>query len=447
MKPQAPGSFLSGVFWNTGLMALFWPLGVAVSVVLGRWLGPAGKGEYTLATLVATLLFTLLNLGIPSSISYYLAGGRTPESSLVKTVTALAGILALLAAAIAFLVDRAGWCPSLFGVPRLSPAAWLIVLALPFQFAGCFLLFVVLAQGRRILFAAVPGIGQFAVAVLVAALVLLHKLTAFTAAGALVGSQVLTAAILLGYEQHRLRFLQSPLLAGESLLGLARYSALSHTGNVLHFLTQRVDVFMVSVLVDLRAVGLYSVAYGLAELLLLLPQRLGALYLPRIAAEPVPAEKGEEIRVSCSLVLMGSVAAAAVLALLAPVAIRLLYGPAFTPSVRPFLLLLPGACALAASSLLGAYLAGAGRVKVTCAVAGLSLGFNVLLNVVLIPRYGISGAAVSSSLAYATQALLLACVVARLTHSRPLAMLTSASPSVVAGILKRALGPTRLEVR
>src|ERR1051326_374839 len=98
MKIAKPNSsFLSAVFWNAGIMVVFWPLGVAVAVAVGRWLGPAGKGEYTLATLIGTLFLTVLNLGLPASISYYLSGRRLPEASLIKTAVVLAAILSGLA--------------------------------------------------------------------------------------------------------------------------------------------------------------------------------------------------------------------------------------------------------------------------------------------------------------------------------------------------------------
>ena len=131
--------------------------------------------------------------------------------------------------------------------------------------------------------------------------------------------------------------------------------------------------------------------------------------------------------------------AAVGVSLVAPSAIHLFYGPAFVPSIAPLMLLLPGVCALSSAHIHNAYLCGVGKAHTTAALSAVALGLNLLLNLILIPRYGISGAAAASSLTYGTQAFLLMSAVARLTRCTRLAMLTSVSPAVLLNFLKRAL--------
>jgi O-antigen/teichoic acid export membrane protein len=420
-------------------MAVGWPLSVLTAVLVARWLGPAGKGEYALAMLVGNLLLTLFCFGIPSSISYYLSSGRVPAGSMARTVIVAATLLWILCLALSVLLDRTGWCSFLFGVPRFSAAMWMAVFGLWFMFLGTFLQVVILALGRHVLYAALPAFGTLVVAVLSVLLIWLGVLTPALAVGVSMTSHLLNAAVMLVYTQIALDWWRASLLAPNLWKSLASYSLFHHAASIFQFLIQRVDVFMVSVMLDIRAVGLYSVAYGIAELLLLLPQRLGGLYHQRVAADRTPEGKADEVRVSSSLVFVGTALGAVALALAAPFGIRLLYGPAFAPAVTPFLLLLPGVCALATSCIQNAYLSGIGRPVTGAVVAAAGLAANVVLNLILIPRLGISGAAVASSLTYGAQALLLIATVARLTHARPLTMLTSAPPSLVAGILRRAL--------
>ncbi len=73
------------------------------------------------------------------------------------------------------------------------------------------------------------------------------------------------------------------------------------------------------------------------------------------------------------------------------------------------------------------------------AAAGAALAVNLSLNVFLIPRYGILGAAVTSSLTYGFQAIWLIGAASHLAKAKPIAMLTSASPRLLVGVLKRAL--------
>ncbi len=434
-------TFFSAVFWNTFVLAVGFPLGIAMAVLVGRWLGPEGKGEYTLATLVGSLLLTFLNLGIPASISYFVGGRRAADDSLVKSVVLLAVVLSVAGMAAAWLLDRTGWCRYLFGVPRFSRAMWLVVLGLPSSFLGTFLQFVILGQGHRIVFGVLPSVGQLVNFILILALLLGGRLSPATAAAAIVATQVLMAAILLCYTQRLVHWLSAAVIPLRLLRELASYSALTHLANTVHFLVQRLDVFLVSVLLGTRAIGLYSVAYGFAELLLLAPQRLAALFLPRVAGEIAGATKAGEVRLLTSVVFLGSGMVAALVAVLGPFAIRLLYGPQFSGSVVPLLLLLPGVCALSASSILAAFLAGVGQVAANTRASLAGLVLNAGLNLVLIPRYGLAGAAGVSSLTYCFQTLLLARSAARITNDHPLAIVLSPPPGQVLALLKRALRP------
>jgi O-antigen/teichoic acid export membrane protein len=439
MRTGGGKTFLSAVFWNTFGMAVGFPLGIAMAVMVGRWLGPDGKGEYTLATLVGSLLFTLLNLGIPASISYFVGGRRAGEGSLVKSVVLLAVLLSAASMAAAWLLDRTGWCRYLFGVPRFSRAMWLVVLGLPSSFLGTFLQFVILGHGRRVLFGVLPTVGQLVNFILILALFLSGRLSPATAVAAMVATQVLMAAILLCYTQRLVHWLHAAVVPLQLLRELASYSAVTYVANTVQFLVQRLDVFLISVMLDTVAVGLYSVAYGFAELLLMVPQRLAALFLPRVAGEGSGTTMAGEVRLLTSVVFLGSAIVAALVAMLGPFAIRLLYGPRFAPSAVPLLLLLPGVCALSASSILAAFLAGRGQVTTNLRVTIAGLLLNAALNVVLIPRYGLAGAAGVSSLTYCFQTLLLARSAARITKDHVLALVLWPPPGQVLGLLRRAL--------
>jgi len=284
-----------------------------------------------------------------------------------------------------------------------------------------------------------PSVCQLVLLAVLTAMFLTSRLTVAAAAGATVFAQALSAGILLVYEQRHTGWFGAPLLALPALGDLVTYSALTHLSTVLYFLAQRVDVFLLSSMAGLGAVGLYSVAYGVAELLLLLPQRLGILFLPRVAGARDGRQSPGEVRLLSSVVFLGAVAAALLLALAAPFAIRLLYGEAFAGSVRPFLLLLPGVCAMAATSIQGNYLAGLGKVRTTATISFAGLVLNVALNLVWIPRYGVAGAALASSLTYWVQALLCARATAASVNATSLSLFTSASPAVLAGLLRNRL--------
>jgi O-antigen/teichoic acid export membrane protein len=96
-----------------------------------------------------------------------------------------------------------------------------------------------------------------------------------------------------------------------------------------------------------------------------------------------------------------------------PFAIRLLYGRAYLEAIRPMLLMLPGIVALSLYLLLTRNFTSRNRQQVNIVAATAALVINVGLNWVLIPRWGIAGAAVSTAVSYSTAALILLVVFAR----------------------------------
>jgi O-antigen/teichoic acid export membrane protein len=80
-----------------------------------------------------------------------------------------------------------------------------------------------------------------------------------------------------------------------------------------------------------------------------------------------------------------------------------------------------------------------GRVGANAAINAFVLASNVGLNLLLIPRYGIAGAAVASSVAYSAQAFAMTAWVARHTGNTLVSMFTSASPRLILDLVRRLL--------
>ena len=85
----------------------------------------------------------------------------------------------------------------------------------------------------------------------------------------------------------------------------------------------------------------------------------------------------------------------------------LLYGKRFIPAIGPLLALLPGIVILSVGKVLASDLSGRGKPQYGAVGAVASLVVTVILDFLLIPRMGITGAGVASSLSYAVNTLVL----------------------------------------
>jgi len=88
--------------------------------------------------------------------------------------------------------------------------------------------------------------------------------------------------------------------------------------------------------------------------------------------------------------------------------------PAFRPSIEVLLILLPGVVALSVGKVTGGYVSGLGRTGTTSLVNVGAFIANLVLNLLLIPVYGIVGAAIASLISYTAMSIVFTVVAARL---------------------------------
>ena len=94
-----------------------------------------------------------------------------------------------------------------------------------------------------------------------------------------------------------------------------------------------------------------------------------------------------------------------------------LYGEKFLRAYVVFLILLPGLFGDIISRTIGSWLKGTGRPMLLSYVSASSLSVNVVLNCILIPYWGIYGAAFASAISYSCRAIILLFAFCRQTDS------------------------------
>lgn len=88
------------------------------------------------------------------------------------------------------------------------------------------------------------------------------------------------------------------------------------------------------------------------------------------------------------------------LAVLAEPFLKVYFGPEFVQSVQPLIILLPGALCFAVSRPILGVGQGKGDLRIFVFVTGIGAALNLVLNLLLIPQYGTTGAAIATSIGY-----------------------------------------------
>lgn len=367
-------------------------------VVVARALGPALRAQYALSLALGSGVWILINLSLPEAAGRLLARRDASLAEVSRLLYATSLVLGVLGATLVFAIGFAarGSVLQHASANAIVLAALIVPLTLVQQ-VSVGLLTRVGAFSAYGWSCAVSGALHLAVVVLLTAMLALTPEYAL-AAGVLalaVRAIVLAAAVGRYAGAGALKPGGSRRLAWTMLkIGLTL-----HPAYVALALSLRLDLFLVSALTDSRSVGLYSLAIALAEILFLVSWTMteSALRTQTQADEATAARF--TIWVSRQILTV-TVLGAVVISLLAHPLIVVFYGRAWAGSVLPLVILTCAAVAFAVEGPIRVMMIRVAPPSTIAFAAVPSTVVNVALNLVLIPRLGISGAALASVASY-----------------------------------------------
>jgi O-antigen/teichoic acid export membrane protein len=384
------------------------------SFFFAKLLGPAGKGDYYLLLFVPISIMVLIQFGLARAFGFYTARGQT------RGMLAKALVLAAVISSSAFVIAVAALPLLRDTILRgLAPAQIVLGLcAIPLLLTATFATAIVIGRQAVRWYAAV-NIGQaasatFFLAVLVGVLGLgvVGAVAAF-----LVTSLLAMVALIVG---ARRASASVPDPGAVTYRQLFRYGLPLYPGSITTFFSLRTDVFLLAALLAEASapLGYYSMAVSAAEMVFLLPDAVSTVYFPHVAAS-TRADADRQTPVVARMTLLLTALGAVCIAPFATGMIGILL-PAFVPALPALYVLLPGVVALSVGRVITDYISGLGRTGVTSAIYVGGFVVNVVANLVLIPRFGIVGAAGASLISYSASALVATFVAARLASASPL---------------------------
>jgi O-antigen/teichoic acid export membrane protein len=208
--------------------------------------------------------------------------------------------------------------------------------------------------------------------------------------------------------------------AGRPSLAIAgrlySYGIRAQVGSVILLVNARLDFAIVGALVGPAALGVYAVASRYAELLRLPGLAVNYVLYPTYAGVDGKVAARDARRMLINLAWIPA-AAALPLAAAAPILLPLVFGEAFRGAVVPTWILLFGLSAVGVTGIVSAFLYGAGRPGLNSLGLTSGLVVTVILDVLLIPRFEVVGAAVASCAAYLTTSLVLSLCFVKVARS------------------------------
>jgi O-antigen/teichoic acid export membrane protein len=389
-----------------------------LTAIIARLLGPEGKGAYDLYTNTAALIQIALGLSLPSGLTYVVASRRVNIDRLLIAVFWFCAAEGVIAAAVVTLLTRGRhaallvpsalrWGPVLIG-------ATVTAIALSTSFRA------VLVGDRR--FAAANSgdiFKQIAILSLVpSAFFFWHSMGLSVLTGVVAGN---IAAVAVTAFLYMSLVRKSCDRAGQDngFGPTLRFAFPCYLGTVAQFLNYRLDVFFVSGMLGSRQLGIYMVAVLLAQAVNLVPGTAQAVLFPTVAAVNDDRANAMKTTQATRFLLWFGILLGIALAAAGPLLITYVFGPAFAEAVWPLWWLLPGAVIFVIANVLAGYFAGTGRPNLNSLAAVIGVCITVPLDLILIPKFGTSGAALASTASYTTSALTMIVAFCRSTATPP----------------------------
>ncbi|UCD06633.1 MAG: oligosaccharide flippase family protein [candidate division WOR-3 bacterium] len=181
------------------------------------------------------------------------------------------------------------------------------------------------------------------------------------------------------------------------------FGAKSEVGLILAQLDRRFDIFIINLFLAPTQVGFYAVAVAIAEFPWYVSNAIATVLFPEIAA----MDKQRAYQFTsyvCRNTLFIVFILSIVLFVVGGFILQFVFGPEFSQSLNPLRILMPGIVILSVNKVICAGFSGTGRPEYGTLTAVFSAAATITLDFMLIPRMGIEGAAIASTVAYTISA-------------------------------------------
>jgi O-antigen/teichoic acid export membrane protein len=397
------GSFISNVATVLGGQAICAVVALATEICYARLLGPDGRGQISLCLMAIAFGVLVGGMGGEGTIILWSADPRRKSTVWLPAVMLWGLIGCTIACGLWALVS---WRFHPVFLKSVNPTLALIVLlSIPIGVLFDYQIGMLVGEERFRTRANLSMAAQAAGLAGFVALLVFGRTAENALWGNLLGilAGAAIAAIIL---KASFRGFWKLGAARESFLPTLSFALRGHFGNVASFFNYRLDVFVVNYFLNSTQVGLYALGVVISEALWQIPAAAALALFPR-TARTIDQGATEFTCLIMRQVLAIATAGAIAIGIGSWLFLPLVFGERFRPSITVVWLLLPGTLALSLGRVGASDLSGRGKSGYSSVFSISALVVTVVLDLFLIPRFGIQGAALASSAAYFTNTILI----------------------------------------
>lgn len=385
---------------NLGTSMARYPLMLISSIIVTRFLGPENKGIYVYLIMISNVILPISFIGFGNGIQYYISN----KTFKVKNVFVSSLLIGFLTGLFVSILIYFLWSMDLLGE---SGNATEFKILLPFLISipidGILYVsrFLFLGDSKFQINNNITLIMAVTSAIVLVLFVLFFSDKLLAAAIALNTVKILYLSVILFFMYR----IYAPIRKFNFtyLKKTYVYGAKSWLGNISARANDSLDVLIIGMFVSPEKLGIYSVSYALVNLLLIPSNAVSPVLFNKIS-QVNSLEKSSVIAAQIHRSLFLFIAILAIgLGIAGYWLIPLMYGDEFMDAYIPFLILIPGILIYSVSRrVLQKLLSANGFPLKTSMIQLIAAVVGSISYIILIPKYGIIGGAIGSSIAYFT---------------------------------------------
>ena len=406
MQESKKFAFDVGITFFASVVTL--PLGFIITVLLGRYLGAGDLGLYRMVSTIYGIVMLVAAIGIPAAMIKYVAEFKNNRTKFNQIVSS--GVITSLFLGLGFIAlfySSSGILAEIFNMPRLSGLLKLLSPVFPFALVSG-ALFGLLNGLREMKKHAAAMIVQSVLMVIITVVLIYYG---FGIVGAVigivlssVGSCLFLILILVSRSYFRITFSEYVQTTKKML----RFGGQLLATGAINQINYQADIILIGYFLTATDVGYYAVAIGLSRFFWLVPDAIQRITYPATSEYWANTNHGALNKMvdksmkytACILLPIGLG-----VGFFAKEIIMFIFGEGFIYAVLPLQILIIGTAIFGIVKAIGSSLAGIGRVDINFKVATFGAMVNIILNLLLIPLYGIVGAAIATITSFVIIAL------------------------------------------
>ena len=396
VSSQEKGTPFSTNAYNTVLSnAVILLLNAFTGIITARYLGPFERGVYSLVIVSSSLSALVLSFGIP----YFISCNSLSICYKPSIIYSIMKYWALIGIALLLFVS---FCMLL--IPITSSNYTVVLVALSTVIGVPMLLnmyYSSMLQGYNRIYA--YNVTRLSFSFLyILALFVLVAIDQVTVVNVIVVYCIVTIVVVI-YGRNKLSGIFTSQSQEQIKAPRKKAFTFGMTSLVSQFIGSmnlRLDYIIANHYCGTEGLGQYSVSVAAASMLWQIPAAVAAVLIPKLASQRGSSASVTTLAAIRAYVLISlPILAAAIV--LAPLLIRTFYGEDYRMASSLFLILLPGSIVFGIAHITTSFFAAyCKKPSINTGLASTSLLINIIANIILAPKYGLYGVAISCSISY-----------------------------------------------